>query len=88
MGKTTAEQECAHVVKHGVRLLLLGIPPKLILISGQTWSACGSQPHGKPHLHHERHTGAAWTLVVLFRCWNKNVCGKSIMYMYLNNYDI
>ena len=30
MGKTTAEQECAHVVKHGIRLLLLGIPPKLI----------------------------------------------------------
>ena len=29
MGKTTAEQECAHVVKHGIRLLLLGIPPKL-----------------------------------------------------------
>ena len=31
MGKTTAEQECAHVVKHGIRLLLLGISPKLIL---------------------------------------------------------
>ena len=31
MGKTIAEQECAHVVKHGKRLLLLGIPPKLIL---------------------------------------------------------
>ena len=31
MSKTTAEQECAHVVKHGIRLLLLGIPPKLIL---------------------------------------------------------
>ena len=31
MGKTTAEQECAHVVKLGIRLLLLGIPPKLIL---------------------------------------------------------
>ena len=30
MGKTTAEQECAHVVKPGTRLLLLGIPPKLI----------------------------------------------------------
>ena len=30
MGKTTAEQECAHVVKRGIRLLLLGIPPKLI----------------------------------------------------------
>ena len=30
MGKTTAEQECAHVVKHGRRLLLLGVPPKLI----------------------------------------------------------
>ena len=30
MGKTIAEQECAHVVKHGKRLLLLGIPPKLI----------------------------------------------------------
>ena len=30
MGKTTAEQECAHVVTHGIRLLLLGIPPKLI----------------------------------------------------------
>ena len=25
MGKTIAEQECAHVVKHGIRLLLLGI---------------------------------------------------------------
>ena len=23
-----AEQECAHVVKHGMRLLLLGMPPK------------------------------------------------------------
>ena len=33
MGKTTAEQECAHVVKHGIRLLLLGIPPKLIFFS-------------------------------------------------------
>ena len=31
MGKTTAKQECAHVVKHGIRLLLLGIPPKLFL---------------------------------------------------------
>ena len=31
MGKTTAEQECSHVVKYGIRLLLLGIPPKLIL---------------------------------------------------------
>ena len=30
MGKTIAEQECARVVKHGKRLLLLGIPPKLI----------------------------------------------------------
>ena len=30
MGKTIAEQECAHVVKHGKRLLLLGIPPKLM----------------------------------------------------------
>ena len=26
-----AEQECAHVVKHGIRLLLLGIPPKFFL---------------------------------------------------------
>ena len=33
MGKTTAEQECAHVVKHGIRLLLLGIPPKLIFLT-------------------------------------------------------
>ena len=32
MGKTTAEQECAHLVKHGIRLLLLGIPPKLICL--------------------------------------------------------
>ena len=30
MGKTAAEQECAHVVKHGIRLLLWGISPKLI----------------------------------------------------------
>ena len=30
MGKTVAEQEYAHVVRHGRRLLLLGIPPKLI----------------------------------------------------------
>ena len=28
-------QECAHVVKHGVRLLLLGIPPKLIFSNGK-----------------------------------------------------
>ena len=28
--KTAAEHECAHVVKHGIRLLRLGIPPKLI----------------------------------------------------------
>ena len=33
MGKTTAEQECAHVVEHGIRLLLFGIPPKLIFCS-------------------------------------------------------
>ena len=30
MGKTTEEQERASVVKHGIGLLLLGIPPKLI----------------------------------------------------------
>ena len=28
-----AEQECAHVVKHGKRLLLLGIPPKFIYMT-------------------------------------------------------
>ena len=27
-----AEQECARVVKHGIRLLLLGIPPKFIFL--------------------------------------------------------
>ena len=36
MGKTTAEQECANVVKHGIRRLLLGIPPKLIFFSSYT----------------------------------------------------
>ena len=30
MGKTTGEQKCVYLVKHGKRLLLLGIPPKLI----------------------------------------------------------
>ena len=40
MGKTTAEQKYAHVVKHGRRLLLLGIPPKLIVFSS-TATLCG-----------------------------------------------
>ena len=42
MGKTTAEQECAHVVKHGIRLLLLGIPPKLICFFPQQRELMGS----------------------------------------------
>ena len=32
MGKTTGEQKCVYLVKHGKRLLLLGIPPKLIFV--------------------------------------------------------
>ena len=36
MGKTTAEQGCVHLVKHGISLLLLGIPPKLFFWN-QRW---------------------------------------------------
>ena len=54
MGKTTAEQECAHVVKHGIRLLLLGIPPELIFLWGiffllhEAQSLLAIRTHGAP----------------------------------------
>ena len=38
MGKSIAEQECAHIIKYGIRLLLLGIPPKLILVSNKKFN--------------------------------------------------
>ena len=57
MGKTTAEQECAHIVKPGIRLLLVRIPPKHIfiwliffpipplLLVNQSWIHKLPQPH-------------------------------------------